>query len=209
MLITGGSGPLEPFVWQNSFILQWPYSCLNTARLRYLSSSSRQYVQSIIRYWWKYHFYRLFIQDSYWLNLSQSACIDGNSIKAVMWQGSFCTWFEPLHDKTNKMACAPSEDSDQLGHSHILIRVFTVCSKKASVLSYPLRAQRRLWSDWADAQAGPSLRWAHSHFVGFVMKWLILSLSSVVFFQKFSLTQRNLTSEMPVLFACLRTSQHY
>ena len=26
----------------------------------------------------------------------------------------------------------------------------------------------RLWSDWADAQAELSLRWAHSHFVGFV-----------------------------------------
>ena len=25
--------------------------------------------------------------------------------------------YEPLHDKTNKMACAPSEDSDQLGSS--------------------------------------------------------------------------------------------
>ena len=24
--------------------------------------------------------------------------------------------FEPPHDKTNKMACAPSEDSDQPGH---------------------------------------------------------------------------------------------
>ena len=34
--------------------------------------------------------------------------------------------------------------------------------------------QRRLWSDWADAQADLSLRWAHSHFVGFVMSWLIL-----------------------------------
>ena len=48
--------------------------------------------------------------------------------------------------------------------------------KKAWVLSYPLSAQRRLWSDWC--QAGLSLRWAHSHFlvchvaahfVGFVM----------------------------------------
>ena len=26
------------------------------------------------------------------------------------------------------------------------------------------------WSDWTDAQADPSLRWAHSHFVGFVMR---------------------------------------
>ena len=33
--------------------------------------------------------------------------------------------------------------------------------KKAWVLSYPLSAQRRLWSDWADAQADPSLGWAH------------------------------------------------
>ena len=26
------------------------------------------------------------------------------------------TIFEPHHDKTNKMECAPSEDSDQPGH---------------------------------------------------------------------------------------------
>ena len=44
--------------------------------------------------------------------------------------------------------------------------------KKVWVLSYPLRAQQRLWSDWADAQADLSLRWAHSHFVGFVMSRL-------------------------------------
>ena len=36
-------------------------------------------------------------------------------------------------------------------------------------------AQRRLWSDWADTQADLSLRWAHSHIVGFVMSWLIFS----------------------------------
>ena len=41
---------------------------------------------------------------------------------------------------------AQSEDSDQTG--------------------------RILWSDWADAQADRSLRWAHSHFVGFVMRRL-------------------------------------
>ena len=29
------------------------------------------------------------------------------------------------------------------------------------------------WSDWAEAQADLSLHWAHSHFVGFVMKQLI------------------------------------
>ena len=43
--------------------------------------------------------------------------------------------FELPHDKTNKMACAPSEDSDQPGHPPSLIRVFVVC-KKAWVLIY-------------------------------------------------------------------------
>ena len=60
---------------------------------------------------------------------------------------------EPAHDKTYKMACAPSEDSDQPGHPPSLIRVFAVRIKKAWILSYLLSAQRRLWSDWADAQA--------------------------------------------------------
>ena len=32
--------------------------------------------------------------------------------------------------------------------------------------------QQRLWLDWADAQADLSLCWAHSYFVGFVMRQL-------------------------------------
>ena len=60
------------------------------------------------------------------------------------------------------MACPPS-----------LIRVFAVRMKKAWVPSCPLSAQRRLWSDWADTQADLSLRWAHAHFVCFVMSRLI------------------------------------
>ena len=44
--------------------------------------------------------------------------------------------------------------------------------KKPWILSYTLSAQRRLWSDWAGAQADLSLRWAHSHFVCFVMSRL-------------------------------------
>ena len=70
--------------------------------------------------------------------------------------------------KPTKWTCAPSEDSDQPGHPPSLIRVFAVRMKKAWALSYPLSVQRRLWSDWADAQADLSLRWAHSHFVDFV-----------------------------------------
>ena len=37
--------------------------------------------------------------------------------------------------------------------------------KKPWVLSYPLSAQQRLWSDWVDAQADLSLRWVHRHFL--------------------------------------------
>ena len=35
---------------------------------------------------------------------------------------------EPPHDKTSKVACAPSEDSDQPGHLHGLIRGFALRS---------------------------------------------------------------------------------
>ena len=49
--------------------------------------------------------------------------------------------------------CASSEESDQPGHPPGLIRVFAVRMKKPWVLSYPLSAQRRLWSDWADAHS--------------------------------------------------------
>ena len=76
-------------------------------------------------------------------------------------------------DKTNKMACSPSEDSGQLEHPPSLIRVFAVRMKKALVLSYPLSAQRRL-----SAQSDQSLRWGHSHFVGFLMRRLIKLLST-------------------------------
>ena len=36
--------------------------------------------------------------------------------------------FEPPHDTTNNVACAPSEDPDQPGHPHSLSRVFAVRS---------------------------------------------------------------------------------
>ena len=35
---------------------------------------------------------------------------------------------DPLHDKTNRMTYASSEDSDQPGHLPGPIRVFAVCS---------------------------------------------------------------------------------
>ena len=85
-----------------------------------------------------------------------------NTIRAASWQNRQC-------------GCVPSENSDQPGHPPTLITVLDVRMKKALVLSYPLSAQRRLWSDWADAQADLSLRFAHTHFVGFVTRRLIIN----------------------------------
>ena len=78
------------------------------------------------------------------------------------------------------MACAPSEDSDQAWHPPSLIRGFSVRTKQAWVLSYPLSHSEvsdqtvrmpmliwvyaRLWLDWANDQADLSLRWAHRSF---------------------------------------------
>ena len=75
---------------------------------------------------------------------------------------NFITWATTCQNQQSD--CAPSEDSDQPGHPPCLIRVFAARMKKAWVLSYPLSAWRRLWSDWADT---------HTHFVGFVMSRLI------------------------------------
>ena len=65
------------------------------------------------------------------------------------------------------MTCAPSADSDQPGPTPSLFKVFAVRMKKAWVLSYPLSAERKCWSDWAEAQADLSLRWAHMPFCWF------------------------------------------
>ena len=43
---------------------------------------------------------------------------------------------EPEHDKTNKMTCALSEDSDQPGHAPSLIRVLAVRSMVAKELMF-------------------------------------------------------------------------
>ena len=84
---------------------------------------------------------------------------------------SYCGGSE-RHNKSRDMTKPTKWLSVQ--HPPSLISVFAVRMKKAWVLSYPLSAQRRLWSDWADL----SRRWAHSHFVGFAMSRLNFNLTS-------------------------------
>ena len=71
----------------------------------------------------------------------------------------------------NKLTVRPAKTQISLG-------IRPVCSESS------LSAWRKLgslathwahskdWSDWADAQVDLSLRWAHNHFVGFVMRRL-------------------------------------
>ena len=93
------------------------------------------------------------------LHFNQALNNNRHSIITILNLMSCCMFLiEPQHDK---MICAPSEDSDKTGHLSSLIRVFTVRIQKPLVLGYPLSAQRRLWSDSADAQADLSLQWAH------------------------------------------------
>ena len=78
--------------------------------------------------------------------------------------------YEPPHDKTNKMTVRPAKAQISLG----------IC---------PVRSESSLCAQWIakdpsflhadsedsdqDAQADLSLRWAHTHFVGFVTRRLI------------------------------------
>ena len=59
--------------------------------------------------------------------------------------GFVVTWliYEPPHDKTNKITCAPSEDSDQPGLQPSLIRVFAVRSKGSQGPKLSSRGQRK------------------------------------------------------------------
>ena len=54
--------------------------------------------------------------------------------------------------------------------------VFTARMKKAWVLSYPLRGQRRLWLDWVDAQADLV-------FAGLTLTLLVLSWGGSIMFK--------------------------
>ena len=92
----------------------------------------------------------------------------------IMWPEQYSNSYWAASWQNQQNDCAPSEDTDQPGHLPSLIRVFAVRMKKAWVLSYSLSPQWRLCSDWVDAQADLSLHWAHSHFVVFDTRRLIL-----------------------------------
>ena len=90
-------------------------------------------------------------------NLSMIFFITITRIYLLSWRKSAVTIWAATWQK-QQSECAPSEDSDQPGHQPSLIRVFAVRSMGSKGPKLSSCGQRRLWSDWADAQADLSLR---------------------------------------------------
>ena len=64
---------------------------------------------------------------------------------------------DPECEKTNKMTCAPIEDSDQPGHPPSLIRILAIRRKKLWVLGNPQSAYWSLWYEctgWYESSLG-------------------------------------------------------
>ena len=100
-----------------------------------------------------------------------SKFIHFNRIRENLFAGENCLncnslIFEPASDKTNKMTCAPGEDSDQPGHPPSLIRVFAVRMKKHWALNYRLSAQWRLII-LGECPGWSEICWAHMSFCCF------------------------------------------
>ena len=70
------------------------------------------------------------------------------------------------HDKTNNDVC-PAKTQISLGIRLVWSESSLSTWRKLGSLGYSLSTQQRLLSDWADAQADLSLRWAHRSFCWF------------------------------------------
>ena len=86
-----------------------------------------------------------------------------------------CIWAATWQNQQN--GCTPSEDSDQPGHPSSLIKSFADRMKKAWVHSYPLSAQRRLWSDW-DRCPG----WSESSLGAHSFRWFCRVAANLCYF---------------------------
>ena len=108
------------------------------------------------------------------MDFSISVCLSHPRIKLLSQNVHHC-YMSRLMTKPTELHVRPANTQISLGMRPVWSESSLSTWRKLGSLacSYPLNAQRRLWSDWADAQADLSLGWAHIHFVGFVMRRLI------------------------------------
>ena len=161
---------------------KWKINNFEWARWQRSIHQTRTFVVQITHKWrtisdranLKSYLRKIFIHISYqvWkkLNCGINTVLHGVPSESVFKLNIKLQWqskCEPPHDKTNKMTRAPSEDSDQPGYPPSLNKVFAVRSMESWGPTVSSCGQRKLWSDWADAQADLSLRWAHMSFCWF------------------------------------------
>ena len=77
----------------------------------------------------------------------------------------------------NKMSVHPAKTQISLG-IHPVWSESSLCTQGVAKNPSLLHADSEYWSDWANAQADLSLRWAHTHFIHFVMSQIMFYLSS-------------------------------
>ena len=74
--------------------------------------------------------------------------------------------YEPAHDKTNKMTCAPVKTQISLGIRPVWSEsLLSTWRNIGSLTTYWVQSEH--WSDWADAQVDLSLCWVHMSFYWF------------------------------------------
>ena len=103
---------------------------------------------------WTNHNVAAFSQTTY--TLSKWWSVENNPLTYIKYP-PLTIWAVSWQNQQNDMH--PAKTQISLG-IHPVWSVFAVRMKKPWILSYPLSAQRRLWSDWADALADLNLRWA-------------------------------------------------
>ena len=100
------------------------------------------------------------------MNLAKKKCV------AIIKSGNFfsknCKFFHTylsrLKTEPTKWSVRPARTQPQPGHPPSLISLRSTLNGYSWRPNVSSCGQRRLWSDWADAQADLSLRWAHLPF---------------------------------------------
>ena len=101
-------------------------------------------------------------------------CCHGSSYKYArnnVQVSSLCWYLNRLMTKPTKWHVRPAKTQISLGIRPVWSES-SLCAQCIAKDPSFLHADSEDWSDWADAQADLSLRWGHSHFVGFVMRQL-------------------------------------
>ena len=93
---------------------------------------------------------------------------------------------EPRHDKTNKMSERPAKTQISLGIRPVWSES-SLCAQWVAKVPRFLHPDSEDWSDWADAQADLSLRWAHlfrwfchAHTHSLIVRFFVAKCASTV-----------------------------